>query len=893
MTGLVIVESPAKAQTISRILGKDYIVEASYGHIRDLPSSAKEIPAKVKSEPWSRIGVNVDEGFEPLYIVPSDKKKYVKKLKDALKKADHILLATDEDREGESISWHVVEVLNPKVPVHRIAFHEITARAIREAVAHPREIDGALVRAQESRRVLDRLFGYELSPVLWKRVRPRLSAGRVQSVAVRLCVMRERERIEFVSGPYWDAEAVLEADGRSFTAKLLRVGDRRLVNGSDFDAGTGLPKGLARHAADFDAARLDGDEGIDVGRSLHWLPGEKAARRLCASLSDSWRVASVEEKPQTLRPAPPFTTSSLQQEANRKLGLSAQQTMRIAQRLYEGVDFNGDRVGVITYMRTDSVSLAGEALADAQRVIKRKFGEEYAEGPRQYRTKSANAQEAHEAIRPTDLARSPEDLARYLNRDELRLYELIWTRTIASQMAEARTRKTTVEIEAPVRDGSGPAAIFQASGKTIDFPGFLRAYVEGQDDPEAELADKEVILPPLSREDVCKVAQLEAKGHDTAPPARYTEASLVRKLEAEGIGRPSTYATIIETIQARGYVRKQKNALVPTFTAFAVTQLLEKHFAPYVELEFTARMESELDDIAEGKIDWREQLERFYNGAGSEHPGLKPMIESQVDDIDYPAIPIGPHPDTGEPIVAKVGRYGPYLQMDGVMASLPVDMAPGELTVATAVELIEKKIEGPRKVGVDPETGKTVYASRGRFGPYVQLGEAPAEKGAPKVKRASLPDGENEDTVDLALALKLLSLPRTLGKHPESGEEVIANIGRFGPYLKCGEETRSIKAGEDDVYDITLERALEILARPKGRRGARSRTRTVLRELGKAAESGDPVQVLEGPYGPYVSDGKLNASIPKGTSADDLTLDQAVKLLAEKGKPPRRGRRRS
>jgi DNA topoisomerase-1 len=771
------------------------------------------------------------------------------------------------------------------VPVRRIAFHEITARAVRHAVENPREIDERLVRAQESRRVLDRLFGYELSPVLWKRVRPRLSAGRVQSVAVRLCVNRERERIAFRSGPYWDAEATLSAEGKSFTVKLTRVGDRRVVAGSDFDASTGLPKGVR-------LADLDARDGVEVGKNLFWLPNETAARRLCDGLSDSWNVVSVDEKPQNLRPAPPFTTSSLQQEANRKLGFSAQQTMRIAQRLYEGIDLNGDRVGLITYMRTDSVALAKDALSDAQRVIRKKFGDEYTEGPRQYKTKSTSAQEAHEAVRPTEMQRTPESLARYLNHDERRLYELIWTRAIASQMAEARTRKTTVEIEAPAEAPAGRPATFQASGKTIDFPGFLRAYVEGQDDPEAELADKETILPPLGEGESCRVEEIEPKGHDTAPPARYTEASLVRKLEAEGIGRPSTYATIIETIQARGYVRKQKNALVPTFTAFAVTQLLEKHFKPYVELEFTARMEAELDAIAEGKADWREQLDRFYLGSEDGEQGLKPMIESQVEEIDYPAIEIGSHPDSGEEIVAKVGRYGPYLQMDGVMASLPVELSPGDLTLETAVELIEKKKEGPRAVGTDPDTGMTVYASRGRYGPYVQLGEASSEKGAPKPKRASLPNGHNEDTVDLELALKLLSLPRTLGHHPESGEEVIANVGRFGPYLKCGDETRSLKSDQDDVYEIGLQRALEILAQPKRRRAARAQAKTVLKELGQAPSGEGKLQVLDGPYGPYVTDGKLNASLPKDQAVEEVTAAQAAQLLAEKGKPPKRGRRR-
>ncbi len=873
MAYLVIVESPAKAKTISRILGKDYVVEASYGHIRDLPSSAAQIPKKVKGEAWSRLGVNVEEEFEPLYIVPSEKKKYVKQLKDALKKADGLLLATDEDREGESISWHVVEVLKPKVPVKRIAFHEITAKAIQEAVANPRELNDDLVRAQESRRVLDRLFGYSLSPVLWKKVARGLSAGRVQSVAVRLCVQRERERIAFRVASYWDAEASLAVGDGELTAKLVRVGDKRLASGGDFEQTSGTLK------------RPD---------SVFWLPDEDEARALCERCQGPWTVSKVEEKPQSSRPAPPFTTSSMQQDANRKFGFSAQYTMRLAQRLYEGIDLDGERVGVITYMRTDSVTLSQTALDEAQAVIRELYGAEYAKGERHYKTKAAGAQEAHEAIRPTDLARRPEAIANYVGRDELRLYELIWKRTLASQMADAQILRTQIELTtalAPAGDGPAGPAIFAASGKTIEFPGFLRAYVEGKDDPSAEIADKEVLLPRTSEGATALAHALEPKGHETAPPARYTEATLVKKLEAEGVGRPSTYATIIETIQARGYVNKQKNALIPTFTAFAVTQLLEKHFADYVELEFTARMERELDEIAQGDLNWREQLSLFYYGkkGGKGKDGLSSRIEKAEPEINYPEIEVGLDPESGERVIVKVGRYGPYLQSDGVMASLPEDLAPAELDIERAVELLRKKQQGPREIGTDPETELTIYANHGRFGPYVQLGETPEEKKAPKPKRASLPKGVNEDTVDLALAVKLLSLPRTLGMHPEKGEEILAALGRFGPYLKCGEDSRSIRSADDDVYTITLERALEIFAKPKRTRGQRA-TRTVLKDLGKPKGASEAVQVLDGPYGAYITNGELNASLPDDMALETLTLEQAEAVLQEKGKAPKRKR---
>jgi DNA topoisomerase-1 len=895
MASLVIVESPAKAKTISRILDGGYAVEASYGHIRDLPEGANEIPAKVKKEPWARLGVNVERDFEPLYVVPDSKKKYVHRLKEALKAADEVILATDEDREGESISWHVVQVLKPKVPIRRIAFHEITAEAIREALDNPRDIDQSLVRAQESRRILDRLYGYLLSPVLWKKVRRGLSAGRVQSVAVRLCVMRERERREFSSATYWDAEAEFEVDRTRFTAKLARVGDARLANGQDFDPKTG---------------RLKEDANV------LWLESERAVRDLLDRLSRPWEVKRVESKPISQRPAPPFTTSSLQQEANRKLGFTAKRTMQLAQRLYEGIDLNGDRVGLITYMRTDSVTLAARALQDAERVIRKLYGKVYTDGPRIYKTKSANAQEAHEAIRPTEMSRTPESMKKLLDRDLLRLYELVWKRTIASQMSDAQVVRTTVEIAAPIeagraprvgraqgadrgggaiRAGGGPhEAIFTATGKTIRFPGYLRAYVEGSDDPQAEIADTEILLPHLDERQRLDPLRVDPLSHETTPPARYTEASLVKKLEAEGIGRPSTYATIIDTIQARGYVVKQKNTLVPTFTAFAVMDLLERHFGEYVDIKFTARMEEQLDEIAVGGLDWKQHLRGFYHGHGRKDPGLEKRIAAEEPKIVYPSIRIGSHPESGEPVVARVGRWGAYVQLgegngngDRKLASLPPEIAPADLTVEQAIALIEKKERGPRLVGRHPASDLPIYATHGRYGAYVQLGETPSDRKAPKPRRAAIPKDLTEESVTLAQAVKLLSLPRTLGTHPGSGEEVVAARGRFGPYVKCGSETRSLR-GDDDVYTITLERALEVLAKPRESRGRSRAAKKILRELGTNGENGKVVQVLDGPYGPYVSDGTKNASLPEHLTPDEVSLDEALEVLAERGKEPRR-----
>lgn len=880
MTKLVIVESPAKAKTISRFLGPEYQVEASYGHVRDLPQSADEVPADIKQHPWSNLGVNVDDQFQPVYVVPDSKKKQVAKLKKALKAADELLLATDEDREGESISWHLLQVLSPpaKTPVRRIVFHEITPEAIREALANPRSVDDALVQAQESRRILDRLYGYSLSPVLWKKVRPKLSAGRVQSIAVRLVVEREEERRAFVPSTYWDLEAEFEAELGPFKATLVRVEGQRLATGRDFDQATGQLKTR-------NAFHLLGDEAAELVTSCREnLP---------------WRVAKLDEKPGKQRPAPPFTTSTLQQEANRKLGYGAERTMRIAQNLYEGVDLgNGERVGLITYMRTDSLTLSGRALQDAQDQIKSLYGSDYARGPRHYKTKTRNAQEAHEAIRPTQLARTPQELRNTLDRDAYRLYELIWKRTLASQMPDAEVLRTALEIEAT--GPGGRTLAFAANGKRILFPGYLKAYVEGSDDPAAELGDKETILPRLELDtpvgrpgDKARLVNLESKEHVTTPPARYTEASLVKALEEAGVGRPSTYASILGTIVQRGYVFLQSKALTPTFTAMAVTNLLRQHFSDYVSIDFTARMEDELDEIASGKSSALEHISAFYRGGASggegQHPGLEELIARETERIGLPDVRLGADPESGRPVSVRIGRYGPYVVVgdvaDGKTANVPDNTPPADLDVDQALELVRKKAEGPRKLGDDPETGLPVYVADGRFGPYVQLGATDQVEGKPK--RASLPKGTGEDDATLELALKLLSLPRELGPDPESGTMILANIGRYGPYVQKDRDFRSLKEG-DNVHTVTLERALQLLAEPKGSR--RSATKKVLKELGKT-EAGDAIQVLDGRYGPYVTDGSVNATLPKGTAPESVSMEQAAELIAAKAAAKPKGRK--
>ncbi len=877
---LVIVESPAKARTLSRFLGKKYRVEASYGHIRDLPESAAEVPAAIKDKSWGRLGVDTDGDFTPYYVVPADKKKYVQALKAAMKDASEVILATDPDREGESISWHLKELLKPKVKVRRIVFHEITEEAIKEALLEVHDVDENLVRAQESRRILDRLYGYTLSPVLWKKVQTGLSAGRVQSVAVRLIVEREEERLAFRAGSYWDLEAKLRGGSTEFTATLTKVDGQRVATGKDFSSLGRLESNTVRLLGEKDAQQFR--DGL-----MRQLP---------------WSVTSVEEKPYSQRPSPPFTTSTLQQEANRKLGFSSERTMQVAQRLFQGVDLGeGELEGLISYHRTDSTTLSEKALGEAGRVVREMYGDDFHKGSRQYQTKVRNAQEAHEAIRPTEFRRTPASLESVLEQDELRVYELIWKRAVASQMTDARLLRTTVEISGQSTDGT--PCVFNASGKAIEFAGFLRAYVEGSDDPSAELGEQESVLPKLSvgdrvwspdkLDEELILLGLEAKGHQTSPPARYTEASLVKRLEDEGIGRPSTYAPTVATIQRRGYVSRQGKALVPSFTAFAVTRLLRDHFADYVDIGFTAEMEEILDKISNGEKDWLDFVTEFYRGDGR-HGGLEHLVEDKGQAIEYPVIEVGTDPESGLPVRVRIGRYGPFLQMgsssdEGPRASLPEDLAPADLTIEKAIALLKAKAQGPKSLGPDPTTGQPVYVMHGRFGAYAQLGETPERGSEEKPRRASLGRDYTEDTITLDVALRLLSLPRELGVAAD-GETIVANVGRFGPYVKQGSEFRSLEDG-DDVYAITLDRAKALLAQPKK---SMRRPRTApkeLKALGKHPQSGEPVRILDGRYGPYVTDGTTNASVPKGTTVEVVTLASALELLAARegtGKSARR-----
>ncbi len=892
---LVIVESPAKAKTIARFLGRDYRVEASFGHIRDLPENAEEVPDEIRNKPWGTLGVDTDGDFKPYYVIPASKRRHVSALRSALKEASELLLATDPDREGESISLHLKEVLKPKVPVRRVTFHEITREAVQEAVANAHELDENLVKAQESRRILDRLYGYTLSPVLWKKVRTGLSAGRVQSVAVRLIVEREEARRAFRSSTFWDIAAKLAAEGRQFEAVLSRVGDQRVASGRDFDPATGQLS--ARSVRHLDRA---GAEAIARALEQH-LP---------------WRVTAVDERPGIERPAPPFTTSTLTQEASRKLGFTTGRTMRLAQRLKDGVELaDGTIEGIITYHRTDSTTLSEKALQESGRAIREMFGDEYSRGPRRYQTQVRNAQEAHEAIRPTDFNVTPQSLVGILEPDELKLYDLIWKRTMASQMPDARVLKTTVEFTAAGPAGE-PCAL-TCSGKAIEFAGYRRAYVEGSDDPESELEAQESILPPFKVGDLvagdggagaagratATLVAVEPKSHETTPPARFTEASLIKKLEEEGIGRPSTYEPTIETILRRGYVFRQGKALVPSFTAFAVTQLLRNHFADFVDIGFTAEMEKDLDEISNGERQWVDFIREFFRGDGRQHKGLEAMARDEAQQIEYPFVDVGVDPESGETICVRIGRFGPFVQVgeggNGNTASLPDDLAPADLTAEKAMELVRSKAAGPRDLGIDPASARHVYLATGRFGPYVQLGETPEKpaKGAKaaKPKRASLPKGVTEAEADLALALQLLSLPRVLGTHPAGGEDVIAGAGRFGPYVKHGDEFRSLEA-TDDVYTVSLDRALELLAQPKRSRRRQASAPAVLKELGAREDTGAAVRLLDGRYGPYVTDGKTNASLPKGADLAAFGVREAVELIdaraaagpKKKGGRPRR-----
>ena len=868
---LVIVESPAKAKTIAGYLGPGYVVEASLGHVRDLPRNAADVPAKFKGEPWARLGVDVDHGFSALYVVSPDRRAQITKLTKLAREVEEVYLATDEDREGEAIAWHLLETIKPKVPVKRMVFHEITRPAIQAAVANPRDIDRALVDAQEARRILDRLYGYEVSPVLWKKVMPRLSAGRVQSVATRIVVDRERQRMAFRTAEYWDIVAELAlltgpVEGpRAFAATLVAVDGDRVATGRDFEPTTGRARG--------DVVHLD----------------EGAARGLAARLADRpFTVTRVEEKPYRRRPYPPFITSTLQQEAARKLRFSSQQTMRTAQRLYEN--------GYITYMRTDSVNLSESAIDAARRQVRELYGDRFVPTePRRYASKVKNAQEAHEAIRPAgESFRTPGELAGELSGEEFRLYELIWRRTVASQMTDAVGTSMSVRIRAV--SANREECDFGATGKTITDPGFLKAYVESSDDEEAEAEDAERRLPALVKDQPLRADALNPVGHSTAPPARYTEASLVKALEELGIGRPSTYASIMATIQDRGYVFKRGQALIPSFLAFAVVNLLEQHFPRLVDYQFTAGMEDELDAIAGGAMAAVDFLTAFYFGGGigpegsvARAGGLRKLVTENLGDIDARGVNSIPlfRDEQGRHVVVRVGRYGPYLQRalpgaepggDGDRAALPEGVAPDELTPDKVTELFLGG-GGERKLGEHPETGEPVVLKSGRFGPYVSTGD----------RNASLLKSQAPDTVSLTDALRLLSLPRLVGLDP-AGAEIHAASGRYGPYIKRGDDFRSLDS-EDKIFTVALDEALALLAAPKTR--GRAAAAPPLREMGADPLTGKPLVIKDGRFGPYVTDGETNASLRKGDEVAAITDQRAAELLADRRAAPPTTRRKT
>ncbi len=865
---LVIVESPAKAKTIAKFLGKDWMVEASIGHVRDLPSSASEIPAAVKGEAWSRLGVDVDHGYAPLYVVPAEKKQKIRELKAKLKEASALYLATDEDREGEAISWHLLQLLQPKVPVKRMVFHEITKAAIEEAVRNCREVDTSLVDAQEARRILDRLYGYEVSPILWRKIAPRLSAGRVQSVATRLVVERERERMAFCPASWWDAKVTLEHEHSRFPAAVVGLDGKTLAQGRDF-----------------------GSDGKLLAARKVLVLDEAGATRLATGLAGrNACVRAVEEKEYGSSPKAPFTTSTLQQEAGRKLGMTAKRAMQAAQRLYEN--------GFITYMRTDSVTLSAQAIAAARELVGARYGKQYVPpAPRQWEGKSRNAQEAHEAIRPAgESFQDPEAVAGELGSDEARVYELIWKRTVASQMVDARMKSVAATFDAELAGGGRVELV--ARGKTVLFDGFLRAYVEGRDEQEgASGADDtelrgddalrsdtvEAVLPPLKRGDEARVAQATPAGHATKPPARYTEAGLVQKLEELGIGRPSTYASIIGTILDREYVVKRATALVPTPLAFAVVNLMTELEPTLVDYSFTAEMENSLDAIARGELKRNDFLESFYRG---KQPGLHAIVNGRASKIDpkrVGTIPIGEK--DGKPISLRVGRYGPYIEHDGQRASVPEGLAPDEITVAKALELLATASQAEEPLGQTAD-GTSVYLRTGRFGPYVQLGEDTGDKKNPP-KRASILRSMSPKSLTLAQALQLLSLPRALGDDVD-GNPIVAALGRFGPYLAKAipgaekPDYRNLKT-EEQLFTVTLEEARAIYAQPKThRRRGMGAALPPLKELGVDPASGTPVVIKDGKYGPYCTDGTTNASLPKDAKVEDFTLGEAVRLLSER-----------
>ncbi|HZR54210.1 MAG TPA: type I DNA topoisomerase [Streptosporangiaceae bacterium] len=869
---LVIVESPSKARTIAGYLGKGYVVESSVGHIRDMPDRAADIPAKYKSEPWARLGVDVNNDFEALYVVHNDKKQQVSKLKTLLKDADELLLATDEDREGEAIAWHLLEELKPKVPTRRMVFHEITPEAISRAIDNPRDLDLGLVDAYQARRVLDRLYGYEVSPVLWKKVMPKLSAGRVQSVATRLIVDRERERIAFRPANYWDLEAEFgtkdhgkqDADGpTSFTANLVGLDGKRVAQGRDFSAAGELKTAVSLSGSAAGVVHLDGGAAAALAQRLE---------------NTQFNVSSVERKPYKRSPYAPFRTTTLQQEASRKLGFSAKHTMSVAQRLYEN--------GYITYMRTDSITLSQTAITAARRQATELYGANYVpDQPRTYTSKVKNAQEAHEAIRPAgDSFRTPAQVARDgLSSDERRLYELIWQRTVASQMKDATGESVSVRVAG--LSTQNERAEFGASGKIINFYGFLKAYVEGADD-DADRDDRERRLPVLAEQDPLTTLRLGPEEHSTRAPARYTEASLVKELEDREIGRPSTYATIIGTILDRGYVFKKGTALVPSFRAFAVTTLLEQHFGQLVDYEFTAHMEDVLDEIARGEAERVPWLRRFYFGADDQaesDPGLKELV-SDIDDID-PRV-VNSFPLNGSDIVVRVGRYGPYLERAEERVNVPEDLAPDELTTEKAEELFNQP-NGDYFLGTDPASGHGIVAKAGRFGPYVT--EILPEDSKAKARTASLFKSMTLDSVTLDDALRLLSLPRVIGEL--DGEEVTAQNGRYGPYVKKGSDSRSLES-EGQMFTLTLAEAKELFAQPKAR-GRRTAAAPPLRELGNDPVSGKQMVIKDGRFGPYVTDGETNASLRKGDDVAAITDARAAELLADRRSAAPAPRRRA
>lgn len=841
---LVIVESPTKARTIRKFLSKDYVVESCMGHVRDLPKSAREVPEKFKKEKWAHLGVNVEKEFEPIYCIPKSKAKVVTELKKKLKDVDELILATDEDREGESISWHLLEVLKPQVPSKRMVFHEITATAIKKALKDFRNVDYNLVRAQEARRILDRLVGYTISPLLWKKVAYGLSAGRVQSVAVCLISEREHERIRFKKASYWGIQGILEKNRLKFETRILSHKGKKVATGKDFDSQTG--------------------KLLESRKNQITHLNETLAKKLATDLkSKAWMVSQVEEKPVSRNPAAPFITSTIQQEANRKLGLSSGETMSVAQKLYER--------GFITYMRTDSTNLSDQAIQAARSCIQSLYGSSYLPPqPRHYTAKKVKgAQEAHEAIRPAgDEFKKPDQSG--LTGSFLQLYDLIWKRTVASQMKNSEHKQMSIQFE--VGD-----AIFSASGMTIEFPGFLKAYVEGKDDPDAALDNREIRLPKMSKGDQVKCCELKATSHETKPPPRYTEASLVRTMEKEGIGRPSTYATVISTIQSRGYIRKMGNALTPTFTALVVSKLLKSYLPNYVDTGFTSDMEKSLDDISQGDQQWDSYLGSIYFG----DKGLRDQVEKQLELIDNEtcrSIEL----EGLKGLNFKVGRYGAYVcRYDGeaeVCASLPESCLPGDISSVEANKLIDQKLKGADALVQHPETGLPVYVLTGRYGPYVQMGESEVEKGAAKPKRVSIPPTIDHESITVEQALKLLELPKTLGSHPETDKAVKVGLGRFGPYVVHDGDFRSIPSATDNLFEMTFERAIELLSQPKKSRG---RT-TPLKELGNHPKTNEPMALFTGKYGPYIKCGKVNVSLPEGIPPEDTTAEQAIDLLTTK-----------